>query len=190
MKPLIAVIDDFLYNPEVSFSALTACKFGDYKSEFDGIVYPGICTDMPVPLVAEFHKKLGLICGQDIKPTATFARLTTPELPSAPHKVHSDKDMGDYAAHVYLSKVWPIGAGTSFLTHKEHASDVPLDGHGPQYNSEANDLSKWNKVMTVQGMFNRVLVHNGWLWHCAEPIGGWGTNEVDGRLVMTCFFKL
>jgi hypothetical protein len=97
--------------------------------------------------------------------------------------------MGEYSLHVYLSKKWPEGAGTSFWRHPtqgdRHDDETDID----VIQADQNDISRWMRSFTVQGRFNRAVIHDASFWHCAEPVGGWGTDPHNGRLVHTTFFR-
>ena len=114
-----------------------------------------------------------------------FARATYAGL-AAENKIHSDLVMGSFAAHVYLSLDWPAGSGTSFWTNKllgmRHTA-----GMDPA-TIRSNSVEDWDRYLSAQAVFNRMLIHRGDAWHLAEPVGGWGSTPEDGRLVVTCFF--
>lgn len=98
-----------------------------------------------------------------------FARATYAGL-VAENKIHSDLVMGQFAAHVYLSREWPAWAGTSFWSNKrvgmQHTADID-----PAL-IRANHMEDWDRYLSVQAAFNRMLIHRGDAWHLAEPVGG------------------
>lgn len=190
MKPVIAIFDEFFDNAEVVRTDVVAGRFEDVVNPVDGVVYPGINKDLPGYITSTIVSRLSEIVGAPVKPTAIFARVTTKSLKDAPHKIHSDRVMGQFSAHIYLSERWPTGAGTSFWVHPSQGerhdklTDVDL------VREDQNSPERWFPGPQVQGEFNRALLHDACLWHCAEPVGGWGTSEMDGRLVITCFFNV
>lgn len=189
MNPVIAIFDDFFSAPEFVREDIAAGEFVDHISEWDGVRYPGINKDIPEYVTKFVEERLGEMLHSNIAIQAIFARLTTKLLPEAPHKIHSDKIMSDFSAHVYLSKDWPTNGGTSFWFHKATGAYTHEDGMDETVAKDMNDVEKWAPVFLASGAFNRILVHDSRLWHCAEPVGGWGTNSIDGRLVLTCFFN-
>lgn len=190
MRPSIAIFDDFLECPLVAREEILAGKFEDYQSPWDSVVYPDINKNLPDWVKEYVGRRLAQITGGTVEVHAMFARATTSKTPAAPHKIHSDKIMGQYSAHIYLSRDWPEGAGTSFWDHvtegPKHTDETNVD----VVVADANNASLWVPVFTAQGKFNRVILHDACYWHCAEPVGGWGDGLEDGRLVLTCFFSV
>lgn len=190
MNPIISIYDDFFSNPAAVRSAVLAGEFADITNQADGVVYPGI--SVPPRAVQEelisgvTFIMLSLNAGR-VVPGSIFCRATYANM-VARNKIHSDVVMGTHAAHVYLSKEWPDGAGTTFFTNKtqgmRHTQDTDVDAVRP------NEPADWAKYCSVQAAYNRLLIHRGDAWHLAEPVGGWGTSPADGRLVATMFFTL
>jgi hypothetical protein len=189
MKPIFAMFNDFFKNPDTVIKAIYDVGFDQIVSPMDGITYSGIHIINDANKEA-FQGELALILGEEVIINSLFARVMYKDVGGAVNKIHSDKIMGEYACHVYLSRHWPIGAGTSFWSHNETGSDYHFDGKDELYDKDTNDLGKWTRVGFCQGFFNRILIHDSRLWHCAEPIGGWGETAKEGRLVLTCFFSI
>lgn len=169
-------------------STILCGEFKDYTSQWDGVTYPDINNNIPYWVQDYVFNRLKEIMGGPITPIAFFARATTKNTPAAPHKIHSDKLMAQFSAHVYISKDWPKEAGTSFWIHNEAGDRHTEETDVESVAKDCNDLSKWVHSFTCQGRFNRLLIHDASYWHCAEPIGGWGDEVKDGRVVLTCFF--
>ena len=189
MQPIIGIFDDFLLKPDESIASVLAGPYEDYHSPVDGVVYPAINKEVPDDLGLEMIQKLAFLMRRELRDldvVTLFSRAMFHGM-SAPNKIHSDVIMGRYAAHLYLSKDWPEGAGTSFWRHREqgatHTDRTKLEL------MDHNDLSQWERVVTVQGKRNRLLIHHADHWHLAEPIGGWGGSPGDARVVITCFFN-
>ena len=188
-RPELAIFDGFFTNFEEVYQDIVAGEFKDFASPWDAVTYPGINQEISPWIKKLFHVKLSQILDAEIEDVATFARMTTETTAPAPHAIHSDAGMAQFSAHVYLSKDWPVNAGTSFWAHL-------LDGtrHTPETNIErvradSHRSDAWRHSATVQGHANRALIHAAGLWHRAEPFGGWGKDQHDGRLVLTCFFN-
>jgi hypothetical protein len=190
MKPVIAIFDDFFLEPDAAFDEIVAHgDFTDITNPVDGVTYPTINTRLPVWVESGLRTKLKKIIGHTVIPKFTFARLMLNGHKS-PHTVHSDLSMGKYSAHIYLSKNWPLGSGTSFYFHKTEGVRHRLESDQNQLQIDLHDENKWIQYFNAQAKYNRILIHEAALWHCAEPIRGFGDNLLNGRVVLTCFFDI
>lgn len=188
MRPTICILDDAFIDISAAREEIVSGYFQDYLSPWDGVTYPGINTTIPTWIRSRLLRHLQDITDDTVEIKALFARVTTEGL-NAPHKVHSDKIMGHYSAHLYLSTDWPLGSGTSFWQHVTEGAFHTDATDVARVAKDANDLTQWQIKFLASGRFNRLVVHDARLWHCAEPIGGWGSDAEDGRVVMTCFFN-
>lgn len=188
MKSVIAMFDDFFDSPNEIFDRITACPHGEYQSIWDGVKYPGINEVVPIDIQEFIHQRLQEITDRKISIACTFSRAMLDGM-VAPHRIHSDKIMGQYSMHIYLSKEWPAESGTSFWTHKTegnrhtHKTDVNIVDH------DHDQFDQWTRNIVMLGKFNRAVIHDATLFHCAEPGIGWGKGPKDGRLVLTTFFS-
>lgn len=189
-RPLLCVFDDFFAEIESVREEIVCGEFGPYESPWDGVRYPGIQKDVPEWVKQMFHVKLSKICEAEIQDVATFARLTTLDLPPAPHAIHADSSMAQFSAHLYLSRQWPVGSGTSFWKHRTEGTTHSSKTDVTRVTADSHVEEAWEKYVAVQGAYNRACVHAANLWHRAEPYGGWGSRPDDGRLVLTCFFNI
>lgn len=190
MTPYIAVWDDFFLQPSLHKQRIVEGTFRDHKATEDGVIYPGINSQISIITYAEVKERLSEIMCCQIVVRNLFARLTSGGQTAAPNKVHSDYGMGEYASHIYLSAEWSAESGTSFWRHQSGSDRATPTTDFPLLHSHSNDFTKWNFILKVPGKFNRCLIHDATLWHCADPVGGWGTGPEDGRLVLTTFFNL
>lgn len=191
-RPVIAIFDDFFEQPDQAFNDIVARgNFEDYISPWDGVRYPGINAKLSGWDSVIIKAKLRRLLGREVMINALFARLTTEHTPVAPHKIHSDRIMGQYSLHVYLSKEWPDFSGTSFWCHKTEGirHTEKTDIAAIQRDQNQPEGGQWKEELFCPGKFNRALIHDAALWHCAEPVGGWGKSRFDGRVVLTCFFS-
>lgn len=188
MTPVIGIFDNFFSDPERVFNEISAGSFRDYKSPWDDVVYPFINDFIPRFVSDNVEDRLKQILGTDIVVTAMFARAT-PKKIMAPHKIHSDKIMGQYSAHVYLSQSWPVGSGTAFWMHNKEGHKHTDETDVVRIQRDQNDDTKWKKTFAAQGQFNRMVMHDACLWHSAEPADGFGETKKDSRLVLTTFFS-
>jgi len=188
MKPHVVVLDDFFLNPQKMLSGVQEDGFSDIVSQWDGVTYPGICKlDWFSNYMAE---RMNFMFGEKIEGVTCFARITSSAQKPAPNQIHPDTVMSQYACLIYLSEVWPEGSGTSFWEHKKQGRlHTELSNH-EELQRDSNDRSKWTEYYRVQGKQNRALIYDSRLFHCAEPVGGFGHNAQDGRIVLTYFFNM
>ncbi len=185
-NPILCVQDNFFDDGHtVAEYFYRHGRFHDYQLGLDGVTYPHICTNIPRGIEYEFLFKLERQLGARVVPEYLFARAM-PEGCIAPAKVHSDRDMGKFTAHVYLSSG---DASTSFIRHIDLGYSALPEYSGSEWDSDPKD-SAWQKYITVYGRQNRLLVHHAAHFHCAEPESGFGTLSVDARMVLTCFFNV
>lgn len=159
-------------------------EFKDRVNPTDGVVYPEI-AELSEVTQKKFRLLIEEALGQKILPKVTFARMMTAGV-SVPHRIHDDHIMGQYSAHLYLSKEWPAGSGTAFWEYK---GDRTLSWSG-QTDVPHNDKYMWKQYALAPAAYGRLLIHAAELWHSAEPTQGFGTSKQDARLVLTCFFDL
>lgn len=188
MNPITAIRPDFFSDFHAVRTAILAGTFVDMTNPMDGVVYPAINAQPPERVRDELVHGLQFLLGRKIIVGHLFARAMYQGM-VATNKVHSDAVMGTtYASQVYLSERWPQGAGTSFWKHKKHG--MLHTARTPVQEVDCNDLQQFTRVVTVQAEPNLLLAHRGDVWHLAEPIGGWGTQPSNARLVLTCFFNV
>lgn len=186
-QPIFAMFDDFFPNPEAVFSEITAGEFKGFLSPWDGVLYPGINQDVPDGIKNFVFTRIEQILNREVQ-GIIFARVMTEGM-TAPHRIHSDRIMGEFSLHIYLSKEWPDESGTGFWEHKTEGhkhtdlTDVEL------IDREHAQVDQWTRSMLMLGKFNRAVFHDASLFHSAEPGFGWGDSASNGRLVLTVFFR-
>lgn len=189
MKLYSLVLDNFLARPREARDQLLKLPFKEVVSEFDGVAYPDICRDLPQILCEEFQAKIAILIGS-IDPVIIFARLSTLGN-NAPHQAHTDARMGQFTAIIYMNLPHQCLGGTSILEHKEGMVTQPTTDQGIQLlDRDCNISQKWNIVGGSQMKFNRMFLVASELFHRSEPIGGFGKDLNDGRLVLTMFFNM
>lgn len=189
MRPVLAIFDGFFKDPARAHADIIGGDFGDFVSPWDSVKYPGINKGLPGWMMERVVERLEEVTAERVEPTAIFARVTSAATGNAPHRIHCDQVMGQYSAHVYLSKQWPDYAGTAFWNHKTEGQMLTDDTDVAQVMADSHLSDAWEKSFTCQGKFNRLLIHDSRLWHSAEPVGGWGDSPANGRVVLTCFFN-
>ena len=193
MKPRLYVVDDFFTDPEYIRSEVLQKEHTDLTSPIDNITYHGINMGVPHHINVAMRIALRRLFGKEIKVKYCFSRLRTSRMKPTPNNIHSDRTMSQYAAHIYLSEVWPDGSGTSFWKNKQYdmEEDVGLtEEQAETIRAQTNDRSYWTLTNRVAGKYNRFIVHDSTLFHSADPFEGFGDNINDGRLVVTMFFDL
>lgn len=186
MKPKFLVLDDFPAAAEIR-DLVVSQEFRDRAAEQDGVSYPGIAGDLPPALNLVFETQIASLLRTHIKPVVIFARMMTAGI-RAPHRIHSDRAMSAFAAHLYLSECYTPGSGTGFFRHRvwgeEHLAETDVSG----LRSEC--FEDWEEYSRIPAKFGRLLIHDANLWHCAFPLEGFGSRPEDARLVLTMFFNL
>jgi hypothetical protein len=180
--------DDFLESfNELRYFANTA-KFEPVGNPEDGVLYPGICLDLPERPETEIYEKVLRLYGK-IKPRSIFLRLSTAGTP-VPQQAHTDIAMGKYSMMLYLNEPQHCRGGTALIEHKEtklrraprNPSEVAVLAR------DENNYDAWSTRYLCKMKTNRACFFKAHLMHRAEPIGGFGKDATDGRLVLTFFF--
>lgn len=121
----------------------------------------------------------------ELEPTLTFFRRS-PLNQAEPNDIHTDIDMGDWTALLYLNPEPPPGDGTSFWRHKATGTVSSVIPH--ERSVEGHDRSAWGLREWVGGKFNRVLMFPGQLFHSRAIHENYGRDE-SARLVQVVFGK-
>lgn len=180
-------IDNFLDSYDELKELSLNCEFSDVVCPNDRVVYPNIFTEIPGKIREEILSKIKEATGIEPKDETMFMRMS-PKGVHCPHKVHHDSLMGEYSLMLYLNDG---EGGTSIVRHNEtgigYAPENEIFTHIIQ--KDQNNPEKWERVETVQMKQNRAFIFEANRMHCAEPIGGFGKDQSDSRIVLTCFFS-
>ncbi len=173
---MIRVFDDVLVNPEAYRADALAREyrtfdFGDVK--FHGIAPADLDSSMCKWLRRQFPW---------IFPVLTFFRKS-PLGQEEPHYIHSDVDMGDWSALLYLNPDPPQGDGTAFWTHKSGAVQSKIPHERSQ---EGKTADNWTMRELVGGAYNRMVVFPSSYFHSRAIHENWGSGD-DARLVQVVF---
>ena len=167
------------------------CDGLDYEgitNPFDGIFYPGVSVDIPEYVKREVIDKIEFIEGKDIDIKALFLRLST-ENTIGPHQAHTDSLMGKKSLMLYMSREEDCQGGTAFVTHETGMNSTPVNEYGEElWKKDTNNPDKWEVTDLCEMKPNKACIFDASLMHRAEPIGGFGINSIDGRLVLTAFY--
>ena len=114
----------------------------------------------------------------------------SPQFTVAPHQAHTDTLMGNFSLMLYLNRLEDCEGGTSFVIHKEALIDSsPInDKQLKVWQRDTNTPEAWQIKDVSQMIPNRACIFDANLMHRAEPIGGFGDNSQNARLVLTAFY--
>lgn len=183
---LAVVIDDFLDDFEAVRGHLVRAKYEGVTNPADGVFYPDITVDIPDEVWAEIVYKLSKITESGIVVRQMFARLSKKGT-EAPHQAHHDGLMGSFTALLYISK--HCEGGTELVRHKETGYQCGSDPKDVAvWEKDHSKPEKWETIEMVDMKPNRLMLIDSNQMHRAQPLGGFGDNSENGRLVLTCFF--
>lgn len=172
----IRVFDNFLMDPMAYRKAALEREYKSYT--FPECTFHGIA--MPAPgLVPE--KICRMFPGW--KHSLSFFRKS-PLGQVEPHFIHSDVDMGEWSAILYLNPEHPAGDGTAFWTHVETGHEGSRIPH--ERSEEGKSVRGWNLRRLVIGKFNRLLLFPSHLFHSRGIAQNWGEGD-EARLTQVTF---
>lgn len=119
-------------------------------------------------------------------PTLSFFR-ESPAEQDEPNFVHTDRDMGDWTAILYLTEKPADGDGTTFWrddkTGEYTSRETNIHAEGERW----ADLDRWREGAAVDAVFNRCLVFSSALFHSRALFENYGTAGKDARLIQVVF---
>lgn len=176
---LYHVIDDFVPDP---LGYLEHALIQPYKSyDFGHCVFHGIAA---LPL--ENHCTIAL--GKKfpiLRPHLSFFRKS-PLDQQEPNDIHTDIDMGELTAILYLNENPPVGDGTAFWKHKTLETTGSFVPH--EHSKEGTCRENFEQIRLVEAKFNRLLVFKSHLFHSRSLYRNWGTGD-EARLTQVTFGK-
>lgn len=175
----IYTFDDVLHDPHAWRARILEGNFGTYS--FPEATFHGINTVPPNGELIAYIQRFF----PDFKPTLTFARRS-PEGQVEPHFIHTDIDMGDWSAILYLNPERPAGDGTDFWTYLGTNAIESFIPH--ERSNEGRDPKGWMLRRHVWSRFNRLLVFPSSYFHSRAIFDNWGQGD-DARLVQVVFGK-
>lgn len=172
--------DGFLPSYNLLREYANRAEFKDIESPVDGVVYPGICAEVPVAI--EVESELCRLFG-DVDIQTMFMRLSTEDA-KAPHGAHTDSVMGDYSLMLYMGDE----GGTEFLQHECGMATNPTTQEQEKlWQQDTNQPDKWQVINQCRMRQNRACVFRSDRFHRASP--SYGNNPANGRLVLSAFFN-
>ena len=177
----VQVFDDVLPDPLAYRSAALARQFQtvDVGAVFHGIA---VCGDDPT-LPAWMADRFGL-------PSLLSFFRQSPEGQQEPNYIHTDCDMGEWTAILYLTPNPAPGDGTTFWRHIPSGRIATETGATSEANLKEvlawRDLSQWEPWRTVDARFNRLLVFPSPYYHSRALKQNYGHGET-ARLIQVLF---
>lgn len=187
MKNHSMIFDDFFEAPKRVRMLINQMEMRDEKY-LDGVTYPNI-SRLPESVVEEIDRNMRTIVGPAFTPVLSFARYS-PKGGNPPHWAHSDRNIAQFLALIYLNEGEAEKFGTCVLKHRE----LGFDSH-PESDfeksiliSHANKRDEWEVIFECPAKFNRCFILNADLVHAAT--GEHGSTRDNMRLVVSVFFNL
>jgi hypothetical protein len=170
------VFDDVLADPVAYRAAVLARPFGSVSFGPD-VTFHGIqvAEDLTVPAwIAEHFPWL--------TPTLSFFRQS-PAGQREPNYVHTDVDMGEWTAVLYLNPKPPAGDGTTFWRHAATGALGTVANHEQH---AWRDLAQWEPVAQIAAKFGRIVLFPAERFHSRALPDNYGMGD-DARLVQVVF---
>lgn len=175
----VKVFDNFLLN--IGEYTAHALKQGFRSYHFDHCSFHGISIvdiDSQVPaMLKEMYP--------GAEPTLSFFRKS-PEGQVEPHYIHTDVDMGDWSAILYLNIDPPESDGTVFWKHRDTGAIESSIPH--ERSSEGLTQAGWQPWRRVEAKWNRLLVFPSRYFHSRSIQENWGIGDM-ARLTQVTFGK-
>lgn len=174
---MIEVFDNFLADPEEYRQEALKLHYRTY--DFPNCSFHGIALSPLTEMVSGILRTVGL------KPELSFFRKS-PLGQVEPHFIHSDIDMGEWSAILYLNPTPPIEDGTAFWTHKATGAIKSAVPH--ERSEEGRDPANFDMRRCVQAKFNRLLMFPSSYFHSRRIHENWGDGQ-EARLTQVTFGK-
>lgn len=178
----VRVFDGFVPDPAAYRAEALSREFRSYEFPdeqgkpyyFHGIFIPTEPTPVTSKLCDLFPAAI---------PTLTFFRKS-PLGQEEPHFIHTDIDMGDWSAILYLNPTPPEGDGTSFWTHKATGAIESPIPH--ERSKEGRTALGWDLRQHVPAKFNRLILFPSSFFHSRAIPENWGEGD-EARLTQVTF---
>jgi hypothetical protein len=183
------IVDNFLSDFDSFRVHCDNVNYDGIINPADNVFYPGVSLDIPKSVQAEVVSQVISVMGRDIKVNAMFLRLRTKGV-QEPHQAHTDAIMGKYSLMLYMNRVEDCEGGTSLVLHKNTGlNQNPINQKQLDvWEKDKNSPEEWQICKMTSMTPNRAYIFDSNLMHRAEPLGGFGNNEKNGRLLLTMFY--
>ena len=182
------IVDDFIpsFGPLQQYAQ--SIEYGGIVNPADGILYPDVTDKIPEFIYDQVQDAIERAMGRDVTINTMFMRLTSRQTFGAPHQAHNDSVMGSFTLLLYLNDG---PGGTSFVTHIETGMDAQPETQEQfeAWQRDTNVPEAWEITEMVNMKENRGNIIEAVRMHRAEPVGGFGEDATDGRIVLTAFFE-
>jgi hypothetical protein len=177
----MVVVDDVLPDPEAYRAKVLAGSFGDIV--VGDVVFHGIqlSNDPTVPTWITTRYPA-------LTPTISFFRQS-PQGQREPNYVHTDRDMGEWTAILYLNPTPVPGDGTTFWRHKVTGalgSDARDDAALLDEQRAWRDMGQWEPAALVAAKFGRVVLFPADRFHSRAIHENYG-HGAEARLIQVVF---
>lgn len=173
---MIQVHDDVLPDPRTYRAAVL-------RQHFDSVTVGPVTFHGIAPVPDDRFVRWFAQTFPQYEPTLTFARKS-PAGQAEPNFIHTDDDMGDVTALLYLNPDPPADDGTTFW---RHSASGALDGAA--WLADGQDLAAWEPTQHVPARFNRCVVFAAPLFHSRALEGNFGQGD-EARLVQVLFARV
>ena len=178
----IQIFDDFMADPEAYRARALESEFRSFEFPDMGITFHGIAmptpSDVPAQLVRMFR---------GVTPTLSFFRRS-PAGQIEPHWIHTDADMGDWTALVYLNPAPPAWDGTAFWRYLPTGEIESAIAHERSQEGMQPNPELWKPWQHVAARFNRLVMFPATYFHSRAIFDNWGAGD-DARLTQVVFGK-
>jgi hypothetical protein len=184
----IRVFDDFVPDPAAYRRRALELEYRSYEFPEVNVTFHGIAqpapAEVPLKLVRMFP---------DATPTLSFFRRS-PLGQQEPHFIHTDADMGDWTALVYLNPQPPEGDGTAFWRYRPTGEIANSTPHARSAAGMTPDPALWTRWRRVSAKFNRLVLFPATYLHSRAIFDNWGGDNRgngadDVRLTQVTFGK-
>lgn len=164
-------------------------QYNGIKSPFDGVFYPDI-AEIPDDIEQEVKNIIKTTMGFEPNIKTMFLRLSKKGV-NAPHQAHTDLSLGEYSLMLYMNRKQDCQGGTSLLQHKETGMiwNPTTSEQEAIWREDTNKPDAWRITDSISMAENKACIFHSGFYHRAEPIGGFGDDNKNGRLVLTAFFS-
>ncbi len=173
----IRIFDDAVENPIAYRERALRLEYRSY--DFGHCMFHGIATGGPCAgMLGRLHREF-----ENIMPSLTFFRKS-PLGQVEPHFIHTDVDMGEWSALLYLNPTPKEGDGTTFWTHIPSGAIGSMVPH--ERSDEGREVYNWQAREKIEARFNRLVVFPSHYFHSRAIHENWGDGD-GARLVQVAF---
>lgn len=173
----VEIFDGALLDPKAYREKALALPFRSF--EFEKCTFHGIATIDTGSAIPSLITDLF----PNAMPTLSFFRKS-PQGQKEPHFIHTDADMGDWSAILYLNPEPPAEDGTLFWTHAATGTIGSDIEH--ERSEEGRTPEGWVMRRAIQAEFNRLVLFPSRLFHSRAIHDNWGSGD-GARLTQVTF---